>query len=88
MFIVSILIRLFIIIVPFIFVVASCYMAIRKDLSGTIVFGIGGIMTSAFANWLFCIIANSRIHEEINTRFIPVLVAILIVFRLFSFPSG
>jgi hypothetical protein len=71
----SILAKLFITIVPFIYVMASCYMTLRKDSTGAILFGLGGMFTSAFAS-LVLFITIPQVHKRIEFRIVLVLIAI------------
>lgn len=78
----SLFVRVFIIIVPFMFVAASLCLAIGKDWNGVIVFGLGAVITSSFSGWLL-FIARSQIKERIYLRVVTLLftVAIILVVR-------
>ena len=73
----SIIVRIFLVTVPFIYAVFSCYLALRKDWTGVILFGLGGVVTSAFASWVL-FITIPQVHKRIEIWIVSFIDAVLI----------
>lgn len=68
-------VRIFLVTVPFMYVAFTYYLALRKDLTGVVLFGLGGLGTSVFASWIL-FITLAQVEKRIDSWLVLVFGAI------------